>query len=163
MSEHTFKVGDMVRDSRPMKISRISSITGLVVCDNGAMYDREVLEPLTPVTPPDQDVVEQVVAILAPYWWHGFSPNQKRKAAQSVITALTSSGYTRSKPDVNQMMLETKKHRSIEAIQSDLSWKHERLHDSQDHHQIVGLEKQIEALQDELKAARLAIAAGSVG
>lgn len=43
--------------------------------------------------------------------------------------------------------------RSIEAIQSNLNWKHNRMRDSQEHAQIIKFEVDIEALNEELKQA----------
>lgn len=40
--------------------------------------------------------------------------------------------------------------RTIERIKTDLHWKSGRLHDSQEHSEIVRLERQIDELQKEL-------------
>jgi hypothetical protein len=44
--------------------------------------------------------------------------------------------------------------RTVDQIQGDISWKHQRMNDSQEHAQIVKFEKDIEELQRELKAAQ---------
>lgn len=96
MSEHTFKVGDLVR-TKPMKVSCFDKASkGILIGANCHFYYEDELEPLTPIKP-DSDAVEAVARIIDPNAFKDWGSetasqmlrqNAAKEIAAKIITAL---------------------------------------------------------------------------